>query len=153
MAAVAIEIADSIIDTLRGSSLSLGFDVARAYVPVQNVQDLTQTRLTVMPAAMEITMLSRRDDEYAYGIDIGIQRFIGGTTIEVEQIDPYMRLTEQVIDLFRGKRLGFGGPLDDDDYATCMSVSNEPIYDPKHLDEHKVFTSVARFTFKKTRAR
>lgn len=151
MAAIAIELAEAIRELLAETKLSLGYLVARSYVPLSTIKELEETRLTVMPSSMELVPLTRGSDDFDYTIDVGVQRFIN--SVEIEKADPYMRLVEEVIDLFRGKRIAFGGVYDNEYSALCVKVENTPIYNPEHLDEHKVFTSVAKLTFRMARSR
>jgi hypothetical protein len=151
MAAVIIELANGLVDDLRNADLTLGFDVARAYVPIQTIAELERVRVTVMPSALAIRPITRNSDDHDYTIDIGVQRFVNSTLIE--NLDPYMRLTEEIIDRYRGQRFEFGGVYDNDHSGLCVEIEVEPLYDPKHLDEHRVFTSVAKLTFRVARSR
>jgi len=151
MAAVVLDIADAVVTALNAASLSQSFTAERAYVPIHELQDLADLKVSVVARSLSLVWLSRRDDDFSYIIDIGIQKSIGiGGMSNAEIIvasDPFMLLAEEILDLFRGK------PLGNDDQLQCMAAENVPIYAPLHLDEKRVFTSVVSLTFKKARPR
>jgi hypothetical protein len=152
MAAVIVEIADAVVDTLNDATLSQSFTAVRAYVPVYARQDtegadeLADLLVTVVPRSTTLAMLSRRDDDFDYVVDIGIQQRVEVTNAVV---DARMLLAEEVLDLFRGKRL----VLVYSDDPLCVAAANDPIYAPDHLDQHRVFTSVVSLTYRLARAR
>jgi len=144
MASVVIEIADAVTAALNAASLSQTFVAERAYVPVHELKDLVDLKVTVVPASLSMVTLSRRDDDFDYVIDIGIQKRIANTTAG---IDPFMTLAEEIVDLFRGVKLtGY-------ETALCVAAANAPIYSPQHIDEYHLFTTVISLTFRKARAR
>lgn len=139
MAAMVLEIADAVVTAINAATaFTLPAPAARAYyVPVFDVKDLTALRVVVVPRDLSLAPANRHADDYTYNIDVGIQVRADGTPA---QTDPYMLLAEQVVDVFRGKPLGTTG-------ATCTGAANAPIFDPGHLDQHGVFTSVITLTF------
>lgn len=147
MPAIIIQIADAVVARINDpdSNLSIGLDAERAYVPVNKLEDLGSPRATVVPAGIEMTMLSRRDDDFDYLVDVGVQKKTDGSP---DEVDALMTLVEEVVDLFRGRPLAFG-----DTSALCVAVGNAPIYDPDHLRDRDAFSSVARLTFRVARAR
>jgi hypothetical protein len=147
MAAVVLEIADAMVTALQAATLSMGFTAARDYAPVTEANDLADLRLTVVPRELTLVAASRAKDEFDYVVDVAIQRRV---EVDIPTLDPYMRLAEEVLDLFRMQRLSYGTG---GDYAQCVAAQHNPIYIPEHLREFRVFTSVVSLTFRTQRAR
>lgn len=135
---VIIQIADAVVDAINAATLDYTVTAARAYVPVADVKDLTTLRVTVVPRDLAAAADTRHTDLFTYNVDVAVQKVLPA---DVSAIDPYMRLVEQIADVFRGKALA--GYTD----ATCTAIANAPIYDPGHMDEKRVFTSVITLTF------
>jgi len=140
--AVIILIADAVTTALNAATLSKSFVATRAYVPVYEVCDFASLKVTVVPRGMTSVALTRRSEDEDYQIDIAVQMRVPK---EPADIDPYMDLSQEIRDLFRGKH------LDGYSQALCVANANEPIYDPLHLDEKQIFTSVIRLTFRVAR--
>lgn len=154
MAAVVIEIADAVVAELNGATLSMPFTAERRYVPRfklrknqpgegADLPDLETLRVSVVPRGLSAATLARRSHDFDYLVDVAVQKRLEDD--EPATVDPYMRLPEEIIDLFRGGTLS---GLD----AKCVAVANEPIYAPEHLNDSNVFTSVVTLTFRKVRA-
>lgn len=146
--AVIIDIADAVVTTLLGATLSLPFTAERTYVPIRDLKDLTELTLSVVPVTIE-GALQTRGGRYmeVYGIAIGIQQTIGKGAMTDDQIkaacDPLMTFAEQVVNLFAAQVLAGMEP------TTCTQHKNEPIFSPEHLDDRRVFTSVVTLTYKR----
>lgn len=144
MDATVLQIADAVVATLNALP-DLGLNAERKYVPVHEIKDLTAMRTTVVPRELSLVALSRHSDDFDYVIDVAVQKRVPG--VEPGNLDPYMFLMEQILDAFRGRR------LDQFDAALCVRATNLPIFEPTHLDEHRVFTSVVSLTFRVARNR
>lgn len=145
MAAVIIDIAEAVKAALNAASLSQPLTATREYVPVYELTDLDTLRVTVVPRELSATALSRRDDDFRYMIDIGIQQRFE-PPLNPADLDARMLLVEEIVDLFRSKRLtGYTA-------AMCVQVENPPIFSPEHIDQYRTFTSVVRLTFQVVRA-
>jgi hypothetical protein len=79
-------------------------------------------------------------------VDIGIQQKL---TVPQDQIDTAVKelsgLVEQIADYLQRQ------PLTDMPYAIWIKVENAPIYDPDHLANQRVFTSVLTLTYRITK--
>jgi hypothetical protein len=155
MPATVIAIADAVVSTLNAAaeanSLSLYFVAERAYVPVyDSARDFVDLKVTVVPHGLTFAALARRSDDFDYVVDVAVQKRIEAGAKTAAEIavaaDPLMVLVEEMLDLFRGKR------MDAHPDALCVEGKNEPIYLPPHLDENRVFTSVLSLTFREARA-
>ena len=156
MAAVVVEIAEAVRDALNGASLSMAFDAERLYVPRfrlhaktpddAGLPDLETLRVSVVPRELSLASLNRGADDFDYVVDVAIQKRLDSDG--PAEVDPYMLLAEEVVDLFRGKALedSFGR-------ASCVQAANLPIYSPEFLNDANVFTSVVTLTFRLARAR
>lgn len=139
-----VAVADAVVEALNDATLSQDLAAERAYVPVHTLKELAAgLKVTVVPAALTASPLSRRDDDFDYLVDVGIQRKLDG--VGPDDVDPLMLLAQEIVDLFRNKPLGETG-------ARCMRVANAPVFDPASLDERRVFVSVISLTFRKARA-
>lgn len=149
--AVVIQIADAVAAALAGATLSQTFAVERAYIPAADLADLGSLRITVVPQSLAMTPLSRGSDEFDYAVDVGIQKRVDTAAASEDQVvaavDPLMGFVEEVVDFFRGQAAADFGP------ARFVGLENAPVYDPAHLFEKQVFTSVVTLRFKKARAK
>lgn len=146
MDAFTIEIADAVVAALNGATLSLPFVAERSYVPVHSLAALSELTVSVVPAALTATVFDRsRRRETQAVIDVGIQKRIGDGPMSNAEVnaacDPLMAFAQEVADLFNATDVP-GLPE-----ASSIGMENLPIFDPKHLDEMRVFTSVVRLTF------
>lgn len=150
MSAAIVDIADAVVAVLNGASLSQSFTAVRYYVPVHDLRDLVDLTVSVVPASLTSAILTRSNlASTDYVIHIGIQKVIGQGPMTNAQalaaVDPLMQLVQEISDLFNGK------PLVGYTAADCMSVENDPIYAPQHMDQQRVFTSVLALTFNMVR--
>jgi hypothetical protein len=141
---VIIDLADDVVDVLNSGTFTQSFVATRAYVPAYELTDLSTLRVTVVPRELSLVPLTRHADQGEYQIDVAIQKIVGRSNAD---IDPFMNLAEEIIDLCRGLTMSLTTN------ARCTGVANTPIYDPGHLDERRVFTSVITLTFALTRGR
>lgn len=142
-----ISIADAVTATINGAALSQNFTAKRYYVPIHELVDLQDLKVSVVPSMLESELLTRSSlNQMNYSIDIAIQQSLGSgprTEMEIEAFcDPLMYLAEQIIGLFTGKALA-GFPQ-----AICIEFANLPIFAPAHLDDLRVFTSVIVLKFR-----
>jgi len=135
-----IDIADSIVTALNGESFSMAFAAVRAYRPLYELKDLASLHVTVVPKALELSGATRGLIQNDVQIDIGVQQKLDSVEDEAEDTDTLMGLVEEVADFIQSTG-SFGG-------ATVVSVANDPIYAPEHLDELRVFTSVITVTLR-----
>ena len=143
MAAVPIEIADAIVAKLNDASLSQAFTATRAYLPTYKLEELDTLHVTVVPKSMYVEMASREKDDETYRIDVAVQKRLSDITNAV--IDPLTLLAQEVGDHMRRRR------LTDYPAAAWIGIEHDPIYVPRHLEEHNQFTSVITLMYLVTR--
>lgn len=149
MAAMIADIADAVVTALNNATLSQTFTAERSYVPLHELKDLADLKVTVVPTGLTLSSLTRAGlSLYDYVIDIGVQKSLGSGAMTNAQIvaaaDPYMRLSQEIVDLFNSERIQIPyGPS-----VNCITVTNTPIFAAKHIDEMRLFTSVISLTFR-----
>jgi hypothetical protein len=141
-------IADAVVDRLNDpdNGLPIAPLASRAYIPRHELKELPSLRVTVVPAELSMVPLNRNSHDFDYAVDLGIQQKVsGGDEPSIDEVDELMAFVEDVVDLFRGKRLAAL------EIARCVEASNAPIFDPDHLSELSVMTSVVRLVFRVAR--
>lgn len=150
-AAVVNEIADAVVDTLNAADMSFGVDAERMYIPVHSLRELGDLKTPVVPSILGLstTILNRkRQHSYDVTVDVGVQRRVPDRSRDA--LDALAGLVQEIIDLFL-KGAGSELSLSGDRTARVTSVANDPVFDPAHLDEHGVFTSVVTLTIREIR--
>lgn len=138
-----LQIADSVTAKLNASSLSMPLAAERHYVPNFELTEMKVLRVSVVPRELLIAPHDRASNRYDAKIDVAVQRkFSKGDPAE---IDPLLYLCEEIIDLFRMKR------LDSMPEARCISVEHPVIYSVEHWEQLRQFTSLLTFTFQLAR--
>lgn len=135
-----ITLADAIVARLQDGTFSLPFEVQRGYRPVLELSGLTGVKVTVIPKSLVISAATRADGFCDCAIDIGVQCKVNADGLA--ELDALMRLVEELGDHLRA------APLPDMPAAAWLSVENDPIFAPEHLDQHRIFTSVMTVTYR-----
>jgi hypothetical protein len=146
--AKSIQIAEAVVETLNGATLSQPITAARYYLPEFDLKEMDELHVSVVPAEMDEEIADRTRDRAEYKIHVAVQKRVtkqDPSGLDTAAIDGLMRLVEEIDDLFRHKPL-LGYPE-----AHWTKTENKPIYDPKHLREHGQFTSLLVFTFRVAR--
>jgi len=136
---VITEIADAVVAELNAGSFSQPFAAERHYLPVFELDDIKNLRVTVVPKGVAIQATGRNSNQHDVEIDIAVQKKL--TKTDPAEIDPLMALVEEIADRFRFKR--FASPD-----AVWIRTQNEPAYAQEHLDQFRVFTSLLTLTFR-----
>lgn len=140
MAVYDYQLAEAVKNRLNAASWSpLSFTAERAYCPHRELPNLTDLRVVVVSASQESDTDTRAAVEVTTEIDVAIQKRVDPT--DLGECDALAKLAQDIALFFLGdswaQSLG----------ATCVEVTREPIYDPIHLTEKRVFTAVVRLTF------
>ena len=139
-APLSVQIADAVVAELRTGQFAPAFVPMRKLLPVRELSELDELRVTVIPRAMESVPLARTTEKRTYTIDIGVQRKVDVDDLEV--LDGLMHLVEEIGDHLRFHR------LDAFPNAAWLSLENTPIFAPDHLEKERVFTSVLTVTYR-----
>lgn len=135
-----IALADAIVGSLNAGTLSLPFEAERGYRPVVDLQTLQAVKVTVIPKSLAITAATRADGFYDCAIDVGVQRKVD--VDDPAALDELMQLVEELGDHLRYRKLeGFA-------VAAWLSLENDPVFAPEHLEQHRQFTSVLTVTYR-----
>lgn len=137
--AVITDIADAVVVDLNAGSFSQAFNAERHYLPVFDLDDIKDLRVTVVPKGIAIEATGRNSNQHDVEIDVAVQKKLVKT--DATAIDPLMALVEEIADRFRFKR--FTSPD-----AVWIRTQNEPVYAQEHLDQFRVFTSLLTLTFR-----
>jgi hypothetical protein len=135
-----IALADAIVASLNSGTFSILFQAERGYRPVVELQTLQAVKVTVIPKSLAITAATRADGFYDCAIDVGVQRKVD--VDDPAALDELMKLVEELGDHLRFRKLeGFA-------VAAWLSLENEPVFAPEHLEQHRQFTSVLTVTYR-----
>ena len=132
-------IADAITAELNGNSFSKPFTAQRLYLPIYDLKTMSGLKVSVVPKGLSTSSLDRSRDNFDYQIDVGIQK---KTKNEMATIDAMMLLVEEISDYLRAN------PLASYPNARFISVENNQIYAPDHLETMMQFTSVLTLTYR-----
>ncbi len=140
------EIADAVAAELNAAApgtFSESFTAVRKVLPVHELKDLVDLKVTVVPKAVEITGSTRAASQYEITVDIGVQRKLapGNTDLDAA-VTTLGTLVDQIAEYLRRR------PLATAPWASWISLANDPVYAPEHLLEQRVFTSVLTVTYR-----
>ena len=139
MSASIVAIADAVTAELNGNTFTQTFTAQRLYLPVFDLQSMSDLKVTVVPKGITSSSLDRSRDNFDYQIDVAVQKKVNS---QIEVMDSLMRLVEEIGDYFRSN------PLSSYPGARCTNVENTPVYAQDHLQELRQFTSVLTLTFR-----
>ena len=132
------QIANAVKTELNDTDFSIPFTAEIALLPVFELKDMRELKVTVVPKAQSFTRLSRGESGREVQIDIGIQKKFSGES----EADELLGLVEEIAARFDSKR------LTDFENAICAKIQNDPVYAPEHIEQYRQFTSVLTLTFK-----
>ncbi|MCK6458123.1 MAG: hypothetical protein L6Q92_16535 [Phycisphaerae bacterium] len=133
-----LDIADAVTSALNTGPFDPALNAERRYQPAFDLADLAALKISVVPKSLTISNATRTDGYFDCAIDIGVQKKIADDA----EVDSLVALVEQIADHLRQKR------LDDAPEAAFVSIANEPVFAPEHLDTQRVFTSVLTVTYR-----
>ena len=135
-----IDVADAVVANVNAGSFSQEFTAERTYQPVFELPEMQTLHVSVVPKSILIAAASRSDNFFDCAIDIGVQKKVDAD--DSDEIDALMGLVEELVDHLRLKR------LDALPAAAWLSIENEPVFAPEHLDQQRTFTSVVTVTYR-----
>ncbi|RIK80198.1 MAG: hypothetical protein DCC68_11595 [Planctomycetota bacterium] len=131
---VSVQIADAVVAELRTGQFTPAFAPVRRLLPVRELAELDELRVTVIPRAMESVPLARTTERRTYTIDIGVQQRVKQ---DVEHDAALVMGVAEEIAAFL-----FNRSLSEKKEASYVGHGIDPIYSPEHLEELRVATSV-----------
>ena len=131
---VSVQLSDAIVAQLREGTFSRNFLPARRLLPVRELAELDELRVTVVPRSLESVPLTRATERRTYAIDLGVQQRVG-QDVELDAA-VVMAVAEEIAEFLRTVGLA--------DFPTASYVGHtiDPVYSPEHLEEMRVATSV-----------
>lgn len=133
-------IAEALKQELTTGTFGQPFTPERMYVPEFTLPEMQTMRVSVVPAAWNMSLASRRQSQDEYDIFVGIQKKLAGITSA--DVDPMLALVEEIAGFLKFRRLAsYPDPV-------WVRTENEPIYDPDHLFEMNQFTSILTVTYR-----
>ncbi|NBC11285.1 MAG: hypothetical protein GVY24_06040 [Planctomycetes bacterium] len=143
---ITTDIADAVtaeLNSAPGGTFSQAFTAQRRVLPVYELEQLAELRVTVVPKAVAITGSTRAASQYEFTIDIGVQRkLLTGAGDADTEVDTLGSLVDQIAAYLRQR------PLTGAPWVSWVSMTNDPVYAPEHLHEQRVFTSVLSVTYR-----
>ena len=133
-APLSIQIADAVVAELRTGQFAPAFVPVRRLLPVRELSELDELRVTIIPRAMESVPLARTTEKRTYTIDIGVQQRVGQDVEHDAAV--VMGVAEEIAEFLRNKSLS------EKKEASYVGHGIDPIYSPEHLEELRVATSV-----------
>lgn len=133
-----LDIADAVTASLNAGPFNPALSAERRYQPAFELADLAALKVSVVPKSVTISNATRTDGYFDCAIDIGVQKKIADDS----ELDGLVDLVEQIADHLRQKR------LDDAPDAAFVSIANEPVFAPEHMDQQRVFTSILTVTYR-----
>ncbi len=138
--ALVTDIADAVVAELAGGAFSQSFTPQRRVLPEYELADLKDLRVTVVPAAVEISGASRALSQHDVRIDVGIQKKLG-KNLDTE-VASLCGLVDEITEFLKRR------PLQAAPWAAWVRTANEPVYAADHLAEQRAFTSVLTLTYR-----
>ena len=139
-----IDLADAVTSQLNQSEIVT--HAKRMVLPIHDLSQLRELTVSVVPRGVQVQSITRKLSQYDCQVDIGIQQKL---TVPQDQVDTAVhglsRLVQQIGEYLQRQ------PLTDMPYAIWIKVENVPIYDPDHLANQRVFTSVLTLTYRITK--
>lgn len=140
--ATIVSVADAIVTVLVSASAAGAFGTpitpTRHYQPVFSAEQLTQLKVSVVPAADAIVPLDRQKDVHEYRIDIGVQKKLNPATKDADAPALTALLEDLAAYLLRRTLPGESGII--------TGAAIEPIYDPNAFHLEHIFVGVLRLT-------
>lgn len=135
-----VELAKAVTTELANVTTGMPTTIARAYLPLMDLQDFANLRLTVLVRSSEITAMTRSDDQEAQQVVIAVQKKVDPA--DLVEVDALVRLAETIADHFKRLKL-----------ADCPDASHElttldPLVNQSHLHEKRIFTSVITLQYR-----
>jgi hypothetical protein len=130
---VSVQLADAVVASLREGTFSRSFLPARRLLPVRELAELDELRVTVVPRSLESIPLARTTERRTFVIDLGVQQRIR-EDVELDTA-AVMAVAEEIAEYLRTHPLAASE-------ASYVGHTIDPVYSPEHLEEMRVATSV-----------
>src|SRR4029078_4956496 len=106
--AIVIEIADAVVDLLNETTFDQGFTAERRYLPIFELPDMKVLHVTVVPKSKTDVLFARSSAAHEVQADVAVQKKFASE--DAVELDPLLKLVEDIADLFRLKTLNASRP-------------------------------------------
>jgi hypothetical protein len=142
---VVSQITQAVVDALNTGvaedSFAMPFTAERAYLPVYELPEMADLKVTVVPKRRTVAGGTRGASQQDIAVDIAVQKRVNPA--ELPESDALLALIESIGNYLRFK------PLELDDVrASWLSIEHEPVYAPEHMEQMNQFTSVLTVTYR-----
>lgn len=137
---VVIDIANAVVALINGGMYVQPVTAKRLYQPVLELPEADALTVSIVPKAQTVNPGTRTDDFIEVAVDVAVQKKVTFDLSDQTALDELMLLVEQIIDRLRHKHLEIGTLTPK--RALFVSIVNEPVFAPDHLEQLRQFTSV-----------
>lgn len=135
-----IEIANAVVARISGGAYAEPVAAKRLYQPVLELPEAEALAVSVVPRSQTVNPGTRTDDFVEVAVDVAVQKKATFDASNQSALDGLMMLVEQIIDRLRHEHLEIGAATPK--RALFVSIANEPVFAPDHLEQLRQFTSV-----------
>ncbi|KAA0219806.1 MAG: hypothetical protein KJ057_09805 [Phycisphaerae bacterium] len=135
-----LDIANAVVALINGGAYVQPVAAKRLYQPVIELPEAEALTVSVVPKAQAVNPGTRTDDFIEVAVDVAVQKKVTFDASDQAALDELMALVEQIIDRLRHKHLEIGTATPK--RALFVSIANEPVFAPDHLEQLRQFTSV-----------
>lgn len=126
-----------------------GITAKRSYAAWDDIlKDLSVLHIDVVPADKETTLAARGNTAHQCGIDVAVRKKFDACDqdpdtgdIAIERMDELVKLTEEIGEIFIGKR------LENHDNARWSAIRDTAPYSRRYLRDERQYSGVLRLTF------
>ncbi|KAA0220478.1 MAG: hypothetical protein KJ057_12920 [Phycisphaerae bacterium] len=135
-----VEIANAVVALINSGTYAEPVVAKRLYQPVLELPEAEALMVSVVPKAQTVNPGTRTDDFIEVAVDVAVQQKVTFDASDQSALDGLMALVEQIIDRLRHEHLEIGTTTLK--RALFVSIANEPVFAPDHLEQLRQFTSV-----------
>ena len=149
MASAAVEIAEAVVARLKAGTFSLPIAPQRVWRLDQEIKDIKETLVPILPAARTQGRISRSESERDCVLEVGVIKKIasrgdGGEGTDMAEVDGLLALVEEMGDWLMDGVLELAGG----ERAGVVLIENEPLLDRSVLEKQSIFFSVLRVAYR-----
>lgn len=137
---VIIDIANAVVGLVNSGTYVQPVAAKRLYQPVLELPETETLTVSVVPKAQTVNPGTRTDDFVEVAVDVAVQKKLTFDASDQTALDGLMTLVEQIIDRLRHEHLEIGTTTPK--RALFVSIANEPVFAPDHLEQLRQFTSL-----------
>lgn len=137
---IVVDIADAVVTELNAQTFSIAFTAQRSYVPVYDLREMSELKVTVIPRSVATNLASREASNDLYAVMIGVQKKLEPE--ELDDVDALVTLVEE-ISAFLTRRT-----LSEMPDVQWIGSEIDPLFVGELMDKLRQFTSVLTATYR-----